>query len=86
MTKQQQMEAAERKVNEVYADLPVEVRQQMINAEFASIAHRWAQTAGALAYLKAMEAEGHPAALALSVLDECESYEEWRYPNMWDVR
>lgn len=86
MTKQQQMEAAERKVNEAYGDLPVDVRQAMINAEFASINARWANSAGALAYLQAMEAEGHPAALALSVLDECESDTDWRYPNLWDVR
>lgn len=85
MTKQQQQEQAEERINRVYADLPVAVRQKMIAAEFASIAHRWANSAGALAYLKAMEAEGHPAALALGVLDECESYEEWRYPNLWDT-
>jgi len=85
MTKQQQMEAAERKVNEVYGDLPVAVRQQMIDSEFRSINARWANSAGAMAYPKAMEVEGHPAALALGVLDECESYEEWRYPNLWDT-
>lgn len=85
MTKQQQQEQAEERINRVYGDLAPDVRERMIAAEFASINARWENSAGALAYLRAMEAEGHPAALALGVLDECESYEEWRYPNSWDL-
>ena len=86
MTKQQQMEAAEERINTVYGDLAPDVRQQMIDSEFRSINARWANSAGAMAYLKAMEAEGHPAALALGVLDECESDTDWRYPNLYMTR
>lgn len=56
-----------------------------------------AELAGALAYLRAMEAEGMPAAAACSVIDASRpmdwqtcnpqddgtSAHEWRYPNLY---
>lgn len=45
MTAQERKERTEEMINRVYADLPADVRQQMIDAEFKSIDARFGRKA-----------------------------------------